>query len=437
MAAPSVVDGNGSPTVSVHRTGVLEVFLLALDIEDLPADESVDRTGFEPFLPATHVDPARTHLPVRLAAARREVPTAADGPQLVLGTDSGAIHVGRSADCLSLWSVPGHGAVLACEALVADAGEDCIDWHTGTLNATVDRLLAPFGLTTASRLHDLFPGLDVSSANVPLAGLVCGTGHDRASAGVAIEVTGNGGARVRHRAGGSGTDAAGWAWESIALVDRPVRDDAAIAVREDAGAILFDLDATADDHDHDVFGVSEMIRALVPWVAVRARHTADYRLVLDHLRDHETLEDGRLLAALDDVAAVQARRMERVLLVTEARHDGVSLPRMSPAQLRTVLVRRLSDEMTVLDAELGEATRVIERALLRSAERRGSRHSRIAQAWSVAASAIAVVAVFAALAAVPAVEEPTLFGHWLEALVATIAITAGVVVVAVFWRRPS
>ncbi|MBM4599283.1 hypothetical protein GS440_13295 [Rhodococcus hoagii] len=49
---------------------------------------------------------------------------------------------------------------------------------------------------------------------------------------------------------------------------------------------------------------------------------------------------------------------------------------------------------------------------------------------------IVVVAVFAALAAVPAVDQPTLFGHWLEALAATIAITAGVIVVVVAWRRP-
>ncbi len=84
---------------------------------------------------------------------------------------------------------------------------------------------------------------------------------------------------------------------------------------------------------------------------------ADYRLVLDHLRDHAALEDSRLLAALDDVAAVQARRMERVLLVAEARHDGAALARMAPAQLRTMLVRRLSAEMAALDAELGTGRR--------------------------------------------------------------------------------
>ncbi|WFR72652.1 hypothetical protein P9209_01355 [Prescottella defluvii] len=319
---------------------------------------------------------------------------------------------------------------------MASVTEGLVDWRADGIGATVDRFLAPFGLTTDARLHDVFRDLDAAVPNLPLSELVAGSGHERASAALAIEVRG-GGDRVRQRVDGGGTDTAGWSWERIALVERPLRAGAAIAVREDAGAIVFDLDATAADHDHGVFGVSEMIRALVPWVAVRARHAADYRLVLDHLHDHDALEDGRLLAALDDVAAVQARRMERVLLVTEARHDGVSLPRMTPAQLRTVLVRRLSAEMTVLDAELGEATRVIERALLRSAERRGRRHSRIAQAWSVAAGVIGVVAVFAALAAVPAVDQPTLFSHWLEALAATIAITAGVVVIVVLWRRPS
>ncbi|MCL2532815.1 MAG: hypothetical protein FWE39_01510 [Nocardiaceae bacterium] len=425
-----------------RRRAILDVFLLALNVPgalDVSADGSELPSGplaeFAPFLPASSADPVSTPLPLRLSAVRGISDHA--GGELVLGRYSAAIHVGSRTGCLSLWTVPGHGTVLACEALVASPSEGFVDWRTAEIGSTVDRFLAPFGFTVEARLRDVFPDLDTAIPNLPLSELLAGSGPQRAAAGLAIEVSGDGGDRVRQRVDGGGTDATGWSWERIALVDRPARAGAGIAVREDAGAILFDLDATTADHDHGVFGVGEMIRALVPWVAVRARHAADYRLVLDHLRDHDVLEDGRLLAALDDVAAVQARRMERVLLVTEARHDGVSLPRMAPAQLRTVLVRRLSAEMTALDAELGEATRVIERALLRSAERRGQRHSRIAQAWSVAAGVIGVVAVFAALAAVPAVDQPTMFGHWLEALAATIAIAAGVVVVMVLWRRPS
>lgn len=446
MAAPAAVDGLGSPAGSPPRAGVLDIFLLALNIpglQDISVADSVRDPGrrgaFAPFLPASNIESGST-LPVHPSAAR--VTLDRTGREVVLATDSGAIHVGAEATCLSLWIVPGHGAVLACEALATGPGGDLVDWRAGEIDQVLARFLAQFGLTVDARLRDVFPDLDSADldtalSNLRLPDLVAGAGHERASAALAIEVTGDGGDRVRRRVDGRGTDAAGWSWESIALVERPVRAGAAIAVREDAGAIVFDLDATAGDHDHDVFGVGEMVRALVPWVAVRARHAGDYRLVLDHLRDHDALEDGRLLAALDDLAGVQARRMERVLLATEARHDGASLPRMSHAQLRTVLVRRLSAEMTALDAELGEATRVIERALLRSAERRGSRHSRIAQAWSVAAGAIAVVAVFAALAAVPAVDQPTLFGHWIEALAATIAITAGVVAIAILWRRPS
>jgi len=439
MATPATVDGHRVPASSTRRAGSLDVFLLALNIPGRPGDwgqesEPSPRPGSAPFLPASNAHPVSASLPVHLVAVR-ECIECTNG-ELVLGTCSAPIHVGPPAHCLSLWAVPGHGAVLACEAWTADPVEGLADWCGSGVDGTVDRLLAPFGLTADARLHEVFPDLDPTLPNVRLSELVAGTGHERASAALAVEVSSDGGDRVRQRMDGGGTDAAGWSWERIALVDRPARAGAAIAVREDAGAILFDLDATAADHDHDVFGVSEMIRALVPWVAVRSRHAADYRLVLDHLRDHDALEDARLLAALDDVAAVQARRMERVLLVTEARHDGESLLRMSPAQLRTVMVRRLSAEMTALDAELGEATRVIERALLRSAERRGNRQSRIAQAWSVAAGVIAVVAVFAALAAVPAVDQPTLFGHWLEALAATVAITAGVIVVVIVWRRP-
>ena len=441
MSAPAAVGRLGSPGESARRAGVLDVFLLALSVPGV-SDVAAAGAGREPaplpqsglFLPASTGDPASTALPARLAAIRELVDFTGD--ELELGRDSAAIHVGRPANRLSLWIVPGHGAVLACEAWHPAPTEGLVDWHAGRIGATVDSVLAPFGLTVDARLHEVFPDLDAALPDLPLSGLVAGTGHERASAALAIEVSADDGRRVRQRVDGGGTDPAGWSWDGIALVDRPVRDGAAIAVREDSGAILFDLDAAAADHDHDVFGVGEMIHALVPWVAVRAGHARDYRLVLDHLRAHETLADERLQAALDDVAAVQARRMERMLLATEARHDGVELARMSPAQLRTLLVRRLSAEMTTLDGELGEGTRAIERALLRSAERRGDRQSRLAHAWSVAAGAIAVVAVFAALAAVPAVDEPTLFGHWFEALVATLAITAGVVLIAVFWRRP-
>lgn len=412
------------------------MLLLALDIPGDAGAQARPCPGPDsgPFLPASSADPVSATLPVHLVAVRECVEST--GGALVLGEDAAPLHVGPPARCLSLWAVPGHGAVLACEAWTADPVEGLADWQPSGLDCVFGRLLAPLGLTTAARLGDVFPDLGPAWSSIRLSGLFAGTGHELASGALAVEVSADGGDRVRRQVGGCGTDAAGWHWDRLALAERPVRAGAAIAVREDAGAILFDVEAAAADHDHGVFGVSEMIRALVPWVAVRARHAADYRMVLDHLRDHDALADARLLAALDDVAAVQARRMERVLLVAEARHDGVALPRMSPAQLRTVLVKRLAGEMSALDAELGEATRVIERALLRSAERRGSRHSRIAQAWSVAAGVIAVVAVFAALAAVPAVDEPTLFGHWLEALAVTIAITAGVIVVVVAWRRP-
>lgn len=391
MATPAVVEGRGLPTASSRPAGCLDVFLLALNIPDRP-DDSAERSelaggcGSGPFLPASNPDPVSVSLPVNLLAVRECVEFTAD--PLVFGNGSAPIHVGPPAHCLSLWAVPGHGVVLACEDWTADPVEGLADWRASGVDGAVDRLLAPFGFTTDTRLRDVFPDAHAVLPNVRLADLVAGTGHERASAGLVVEVRGDGGDRVRQGVGGRGTDVAGWRWERVALAERPAREGAVVAVREDAGAILLDLEAVAADHDHAVFGVSEMIRALVPWVAVRARH------------------------------------------------DGAALARMAPAQLRTMLVRRLSTEMAALDAELGEATRVIERALLRSAERRGHRHSRIAQAWSVAAGVIAVVAVFAALAAVPAVDQPTLFGHWLEALAATIAITAGVIVVVVAWRRP-
>ena len=97
---------------------------------------------------------------------------------------------------------------------------------------------------------------------------------------------------------------------------------------------------------------------------------------------------------------------------------------------------RVADELAELDAELSEAVDVVEHALLRSAELRGARHTRLAQGWSAAASVIAVVALFAALAAVPATSQPTLFPHWLHALTTSIALTLGIVIAVVVWRRP-
>ncbi len=413
------------------------MFLLALDVPggaEIAAPADGARTlPSPPFLPAVRHDLASVTIGASLSAVR----AIADGTELDLGNDASATLSGPSGNCLSLWTVPGQGAVLVCESWAAEPVEGVVDWSHGQFGAAVDRFLAPFGLSVDDRLSDVFPDVGSSLPDAPLADLLADTGHERSCAGLAIEVSADGGRRVRNRIEGSGTDPDGWNWESIALAASPARAGAAVAIREDAGAIVFDVEAVAADHDHAVFGVPEMIGALVPWVAVRARHAMDYRLVLDHLRAPDPLDDGRLIEALGDVEAVQARRMERILLTAEARHDGVAPTRMSPGQLRTVLVRRLSAEMATLDGELGEGIRAIERALLRSAEQRGNRHSRLAQAWSVAAGAIAVVAVFAALASIPAVDEPTMFGHWLEALVATLAITVGVVVIVVLWRRPS
>ncbi|WP_241665970.1 hypothetical protein [Prescottella subtropica] len=417
-----------------ERSGVYDVFLLALDVQGIPADPDA---GGEPvprlFLPASRCDRASVTLRADPVAVRVSV----TGADLTLESGSTAVYVGPEGQCLSLWTVPGQGAVLACESWAEEPVAGVVDWDHDRIGALVDRFLAPFGLSVTDRLCDVFPDADPPLPTVSVAESFADTGHERSCAGLAIGVCADGGRQVRRRIEDAGTDGAGWCWDGVLLASSPARSGAGVAVREDAGAIVFDIEAVAAEHDHDVFGVTEMIGALVPWVAVRARHAMDYRLVLDHLRAPDPLDDGRLIDALNDVESVQARRMERILLVTEARHDGVAATRMSPAQLRTLLVRRLSAEMDVLDRELGEATRAIERALLRSAEQRGSRHSRLAQAWTVAAGAIAVVAVFAALASIPAVDEPTMFGHWLEALAATIVITVGVVAVVALWRRPS
>ncbi len=178
-----------------------------------------------------------------------------------------------------------------------------------------------------------------------------------------------------------------------------------------------------------------MIYGLLPWVAVRAHSSTDFWRVLGHLRSHEDLTGDRLVEALDDIATMQARKMERALLRKASLHNDRFHSWTQPTQLRSLLVRRVADEIADLDAELANAVEVIEHAVLRSAELRGARHSRLAHGWSAAGGAIAVVALFAALAAVPDTSEPTLFPHWMYALTASIALTTTVIVGVVLWRR--
>ncbi|TWH23790.1 hypothetical protein L618_001100001240 [Rhodococcus rhodochrous J45] len=453
--------------------GVLKVFLLALDIEAAP--ETPPRVPpvekVEPFLPARIADrPDSDHgvRPPCLLAFRHVVdPTR---PEVSFGASTGSLreapdatrpYVGHPATCVSLWDVPGHGLVLALESLT-DHGPPLIDWRSDPLQdrdgaglrPVLGEFLAPFELTSDACLNDVFPGLNrrlcAPTTYRPLHELVVhrhrGVGDREVVEGMVVEVVSSGGERVRSlvdgpRIGPQARAAARswgvlWKWDRVPLVDRPVQPGAAIAVREDSGAVLFDLEATALGSDYVGHGTREMIYGLIPWVAVRARASADYWTTVEHLRHPDGLDGDRLATVLDDIAVMQARRMERALLRKESIHDDRFHSWTQPTQLRALMAGRVADEMAELDAELSEAVDVVEHALLRSAELRGARHTRLAQGWSAAASVIAVVALFAALAAVPATSQPTLFPHWLHALTTSIALTLGIVIAVVVWRRP-
>jgi len=453
--------------------GVLKVFLLALDIEAAPQTPTrvppVEK--MEPFLPARIADyPDSDHgvrPPCMLAFRHLVDPTR---PELSFGASTGSLrqapeatrpYVGHPATCVSLWDVPGHGLVLALESLT-DNGSPLVDWRSDPLQdrdgagfrSVLRGFLAPFGLTAGACLNDVFPGLNrrLSGPTTyrPLHELVLhrhrGVGDREVIEGMLVEVVSSGGDRVRSlvdgpRVGPEARAAARswgvlWKWDRVPLVDRPVQPGAAIAVREDSAAVLLDLEATALGSDYVGHGTREMIYGLVPWVAVRARASADYWKTVAHLRHPEGLDGDRLAEALDDIAIMQARRMERALLRKESVHDDRFHSWTQPTQLRALMARRVADDLAELDEELATAVEVVEHALLRSAELRGARHTRLAQGWSAAASVIAIVALFAALAAVPATSQPTLFSHWVHALTTAIALTAGVVLVVVVWRRP-
>ncbi|TCN49053.1 hypothetical protein EV641_117121 [Rhodococcus sp. SMB37] len=450
--------------------GVLKVFLLALDIEAAavspPPVAAVDE--LEPFLPARIGTLPRTEHGVRPASllAYRHITDRESAP-LSFGSSTGALRsgaahpfVGSPATCLSLWEIPGHGLVLALESL-SDDKSPLIDWRADPLQdrdgagfrPAVDEFLAPFSLTSAACLNDLFPGLNrrmpAPTTYSPLSDLVVhrhrGVGDQEIVEALIVEVVSSGGDRVRELVDGRRTDSQArataqmwgvlWNWDRVPLVERPVQPGAAVAVREDCGAVLLDLEATPVGSDYVGHGTSEMIFELLPWVAMRAHCSTDFWRVLDHLRNHDDLTGDRLVEALDDIAAMQARKMERALLRKASLHNDRFHSWTQPTQLRSLLVRRVADEIADLDAELEGAVEVIERAVLRSAELRGAHHSRLARGWSAAGGAIAVVALFAALAAVPGTSEPTLFPHWMYALTASIALTATVILGVVLWRR--
>ena len=450
--------------------GVLDVFLLALDIDastvQRPPIPPVDEV--EPFLPARiGTDPATDHgvRPAVLLAYRHIVDRTR--PDVSFGVSTGALRagstgvrpfVGAPANCVSLWEIPGHGLVLALEALtdkpalVGRRIDPLQDRDGKGFRPTVDGFLAPFELTSSASLEDLFPGINrmmpAPTTYRPLPEIVVhrhrGVGEREVVEALMVEIVSSGGERVRDLVDGSTTgplarDVARawgvvWRWDRVHLVDVSAQPGAAIAVREDCGAVLLDLEAASADSDYTTRGTGEMIFGLLPWVAMRASCSRDFWRVLAHLRNHEDLDGDRLRAALDDVAAMQARKMERALLRKESIHDDRFHSWIQPTQLRSVLVRRVAGEIADLDGELAEAAEVIEHAVRRSVELRGQRHSRLAHGWSAAASVIAVVALFAALAAVPAESEPTLFPHWLHAFSLTLGLTAVVIAVAVLWR---
>lgn len=463
-----VKSGTGATTVaSVSGChGVLKVVLLALDIDCGPLPPSVAAVeAVEPFLPARISAVSWSDHGVRPASllAYRHITDPAS-PPVSFGVPTGALradpqsarpYVGHPATCLSLWEIPGNGLVLALEGLsdntsrLVDSRIDPLCDDTG-LRSVVDEFLAPFGLSIDSSPNEVFPGLNrlmpVPGTYRPLHELVVhrhrGAGTPGVIEALAIEVLSSGGERVRELIDPPGAPSRGtrsraraWGWDSIPLGDRPVEAGAVIAVREDSGAVLFDLEATTAGHDYLGRGTREMIYALLPWVAIRAGRSRDFWRLLSHLRNHDDLAGDRLVAALDDVAAMQARRMECTLLRKESQHDARFRSWTEPTQLRSLLVSRVSGESAELDAELAEAVRVVEQAQLRNSELRGERHSRIARGWTIAAGVLAVIALFAALAAVPAVAQPTLFPHWMQALITAVALTGTAITAAVLWRR--
>ncbi|HET8992151.1 MAG TPA: hypothetical protein VFN32_00050 [Rhodococcus sp. (in: high G+C Gram-positive bacteria)] len=466
-----VRSGAGAAVGSVTGChGVLKVFLLALDIEaSAVSPPPIAAVGeLEPFLPARIGTLPSTDHGVRPASllAYRQITDHGRAP-LSFGASTGSLRtgavrpfVGLPATCLSLWEIPGHGLVLALEALTDDTSP-LIDWRADALQdrdgagfrPAVDEFLAPFSLNSDACLNDLFPGLNcrmpAPTTYRALSESVVhrhrGVGDREVIEALMVEVVSSGGDRVRDLVDGRHTDSQAraaaqmwgvlWNWDRVPLVDRPAQPGAAIAVREDSGAVLLDLEATPVGSDYVGNDTGEMIYGLLPWVAVRAHSSTDFWRVLGHLRSHEDLTGDRLVEALDDIATMQARKMERALLRKASLHNDRFHSWTQPTQLRSLLVRRVADEIADLDAELASAVEVIEHAVLRSAELRGARHSRLAHGWSAAGGAIAVVALFAALAAVPDTSEPTLFPHWMYALTASIALTTTVIVGVVLWRR--
>lgn len=278
-----------------------------------------------------------------------------------------------------------------------------------------------------------------------------------------------------------------WEWKALKLVSEPVRPGSALAVREDARAVVLNVDALSVEHHYDGTGGKSLVYEVIPYVAYKASLARDYWEILDLLRNRE--EQADLKPLLQVTERIRARGVQRSLLRREVQRTERFKEWTFGSQLRSALFALSQDATDTLTDDLGLAAGVVDEILRtkheereRQAERdrrderekqaearrreekekqarieqqtiedqqkridRESQAERDAQLQIFAAIIAVVVSLFSvgslfpALAAIPSRGEDTLLGGWVVPAVITGVLMLLVMLLGtllhVFWTR--
>lgn len=312
----------------------VRTMLVPLDIPNGRTEQPVVPAFFEtePFLPAqggaawARASELPRLIAVRVCSERRPTPTVSRTPAgLPVRRVGTSVALDAPAACLSLWEVPAHGHVLACEQLtgtatdiaVGDGPRDCIEHDLAAS-------LAPFGLTLDASPVDLFARLDTRlpgpSMYRPLRELAVSAGEPSAPGAV----------------------------DGI-CIERAVFDDLT-EMQPDVGSGVFDC---------------------ILWVALKAQYLHDRRRIEGHLDD---CRSPRMrvdsVDILFDVTVARIRQFEIEAMATRAFVTNRCAPTSARSIVRDASIKRSAAELRVVGTELTRLCDIVEKSVLLRTHRR-------------------------------------------------------------------
>ncbi|MBO0899425.1 hypothetical protein J1G42_05495 [Cellulomonas sp. zg-ZUI222] len=354
----------------------------------------------------------------------------------------------RPAVCLTLWET-GAGPVLTVERL--DRRPDRVAPLVSGPAIDRDVALALTGLLQGTGLtahDDLWTLFDVRPSRSPWASF--GIGRRKVAPPALVDLVAR---SVRHvrgvpvteallvviapDAGGavdvleSGEDEdavevsqdSGWphTWSRFAMAGEPVRPGASSLVRDDARAVLVDLESTSVFHDYEGARMAAMVGLTVPLVADRARVHRAFGAVHATVVDASS-EVSEKLATVATVRELLLRRELGALMASPEQFETWSNP--------ALLTKRLDGDIADADRELVDALpRLVDAAGAELEKRLESRREMWDDRFTVLGGVAAVatlVGLFAAFASLPGPASGSLLDSMPDAVVATVVgIAAG------------